>query len=57
MIFDYFYPNAWSSEMVLELIDAVLFLLFGIAVLYLLIFAVKSVGKQKNIYPPSEAEI
>lgn len=54
MIFDYFYPNAWSSEMVLEIIDAVLFLLFGIAVLYLLIFAVKSVGKQKTVYPPAK---
>lgn len=40
--------------MVLELIDAVLFLLFGIAVLYLLIFAVKSVGKRKTVYPPSK---
>ncbi|MEG1538592.1 MAG: glycosyltransferase family 2 protein [Muribaculaceae bacterium] len=36
------------------LTDAIIFLFFAIAVLYLLIFAIKSQSKRHNVYPPSK---
>ena len=40
-----------SGERIFSMVDAILFLLFAIAVLYLFIFAVNSLRKCKNTYP------
>ena len=42
-----------NEDSIYRIIDAVLFLLFLIAVLYLLIFAIFSLKKRKNTYPPA----
>ena len=46
-----FIINSDSGERVFSMVDAILFLLFAIAVLYLFIFAVNSLRKSKNTYP------
>lgn len=42
-----------NEDSIYRIIDAILFLLFLIAVLYLLIFAIFSLKKRKNTYPPA----
>lgn len=43
-------PNFWTPDMIFTVVDAVVFFFFAIAVLYLLVFAVKSIGKTNNLY-------
>lgn len=54
MITEFFAPELWTHEMILTMVDAVAFLLFAIAVLYLLIFAIKSQSKKQNVYPTTK---
>ncbi|MCP9610936.1 glycosyltransferase [Coprobacter tertius] len=46
--------NFDNGEDIFRIVDAVLFLIFAVFVLYLFIFAVKSTGKTVNKYPPAE---
>lgn len=52
-IFSIFNPDWWMDENnnALQMTDAILFLLFAIPVIYLLIYALASLGKYKNPYP------
>lgn len=54
-IFSIFNPDWWMDENnnALQMTDAVLFLLLGIPVAYLFIYALASLRKYKNPYPPS----
>lgn len=48
---NHFLSSYDNQQMVLLLIDAVIFLLVAVSVLYLLIFAISSIRKPKNEYP------
>ena len=54
-IFSIFNPDWWMDENnnALQMTDAVLFLLLAIPVAYLFIYALASLRKYKNPYPPS----
>lgn len=43
-----------NGEQVFNIIDSIIFLLFAVAVLYLLIFAIKSLGKRHTAYPEAD---
>lgn len=53
--FSIFNPEWWMDENnnALQMVDAILFLLLAIPVLYLFIYALASLGKYKNPYPPA----
>lgn len=53
--FSIFSPEWWMDENnnALQMVDAILFLLLAIPVVYLFIYAVASLGKYKNPYPPA----
>lgn len=51
---DLLFQQLENNERIFYLIDACLFLLFAISVLYLFLFAFKSLKKPKNIYPPAD---
>lgn len=55
-LFDIFTPEWWLNENnnALQMIDAIMFLLLAIPVVYLLIFAIFSQLKYKNPYPEAE---
>lgn len=54
-LFKIFNPEWWMNENnnTLQMVDAILFLLLAIPVAYLLIYALASLRKYKNPYPPS----
>lgn len=43
-----------NGEQLFNMIDSIIFLLFAIAVLYLFIFSIKSLGKSRNAYPQAD---
>lgn len=45
--------GGWTKTQCLQMADAILFLLLAIPVVYLLIYALASLGKYKNPYPPA----
>ena len=53
--FSIFNPDWWMDENnnALQMADAILFLLLAIPVVYLFIYALASLSKYKNPYPPS----
>ena len=53
--FSIFNPDWWMDENnnALQMTDAILFLLLTIPVVYLFIYALASLGKYKNPYPPA----
>lgn len=55
-IFQIFNPDWWMDENnnVLQMTDAILFLLFLIPVAYLFIYSLASLMKYKNPYPESK---
>ena len=54
-IFSIFNPEWWINENnnALQMADAILFLLLAIPVVYLFIYALASLKKYKNPYPPA----
>ena len=58
-IFQIFNPDWWMDENnnVLQMTDAILFLLFLIPVAYLFIYSLASLMKYKNPYPESNLSI
>lgn len=57
-IFQIFNPDWWMNENnnALEMVDAILFLLLAIPVAYLFIYALASLRKYKNPYPPAKVQ-
>jgi cellulose synthase/poly-beta-1,6-N-acetylglucosamine synthase-like glycosyltransferase len=57
-IFKIFNPEWWMNENnnTLQMVDAILFLLLAIPVAYLLIYAVASLRKYNNPYPPAKKQ-
>lgn len=57
-IFSFLDPDWWVNENnnVLQMVDAILFLLLAIPVIYLFIYALASLRKYKNPYPPSQKQ-
>lgn len=57
-LFSIFNPDWWVNENnnALQMADAILFLLLAIPVLYLFIYALASLKKYKNPYPPAEKQ-
>jgi cellulose synthase/poly-beta-1,6-N-acetylglucosamine synthase-like glycosyltransferase len=49
-----FFFSGGNNELVFSVIDAVCFLFFAVGVLYLFVFAIKSTGKPRNIYPKAK---
>lgn len=56
--FSIFNPDWWMDENnnALQMTDAILFLLLAIPVVYLFIYALASLGKYKNPYPPADKQ-
>ena len=56
--FSIFSPEWWMDENnnALQMTDAILFLLFAIPVAYLFIYALASLRKYKNPYPPAKKQ-
>lgn len=48
------FPTLENGEQIFSIIDSIIFLLFAVAVFYLFIFAIKSLGKRRTAYPEAD---